>query len=921
MLIGISLALTDISGASGEVELPADTSLLIDFATGAAELATVSTPIATLLACARAASGYYTNVAGTLASFSSNVLRYGDNGLLRENAATNLFQRSQEFANAYWTKNLSAATDNATDAPDGTATAAKLATAASSGHHYFGRNINISNATRYVYSLYIKADEHSKLRSNISAFNSLEFKYDFVNGSISALVGGTSPIIDREVLANGWYRISISDISTNNITATNVFIVNDDDAFDFLGDGTSGFYIWGAQFELGTYPTSYIPTTTAAATRPADIVTFSDLTWFDGATTSIMADWIATNVNDAVIWAFDAANDKALVEKTGMSPSIAGATVTDTVTRGTRIRAAARMVANDFAVTMNAGSVAADTSETAPGTLAASRLGCDLAGANGYSGYIKRVVAYKYALSTAQLRVLSLAPVPIYNDLRDYGAKAVQTTGSISAASNALTVTSAANIRFGDRVIVEIGGEAGAGQRGTMGVGRSWPRLSYANAAAMNADATQAANTYAWLIDTGDLYRFVTGVWTQITTNYYLSKGLPKSLVSTVYGVSGNTVTLKDAATVTATNAAVYIDNTQYFNVARDKNPGSDLVFPAGEFAVANSLELVSSRFAGTEIYGAGEALTRIKLPKGLAVRNVGLNTASTVINIRTGVTSATVRDLTVVGNSRNQGYMLNASEIDAPAASIYNGGVFFLSASNDGVMRNVTVEDVFSYALGAQDSTNVWAYDSNVIIVDPLLVYIQWMYEWVASSGGVQDCAIDSNYLLAGMESFNSSGPMRFVRPVLRNAAFSFNNAGDWTIEDPVITIEANAQFSSAFASSGPIININSNFGTSNVSSGGVITNPIILQQGYINASNDSLQAIVVNLTNPNITITGGTITAPDYAAPSTMFGAVGLLSVGVNTNVSNLTVIGQPRSGSANIRVDDGSITNCTASVIDGP
>jgi hypothetical protein len=900
---------------------PATASLTINFTTDAATLAGVSTPISSLLATARAAAAYYTKADGTLESFSSDVLRYDDNGLLRENAATNLFQRSQEFANAYWTKNLSTATDNATNAPDGTATAAKLAASASSGNHFFGRTVTISNATRYVYSLYVKAAEYSKLRVHFSGLNNLEVVYDFVNGSIITLLSGTSPVIEREVLANGWYRISFSDISTLTSTGTNIFLVNDDNSFNFLGDGTSGFYQWGAQIELGTYPTSYIPTTTAAATRPADIITFSDLTWFDGTNTSIVAEWVATNVNDAVIWAFDATNDKALVEKTGMSPSIAGAVVGNTVARGTRIKAAARMAVNDFAIAMNAGTIATDTSETAPGTLAASRLGCDLAGANGFNGYIKSLTAYKATLRDEQLGWLSSAPVEIYGDLRDYGAKAVQTTGSISAASATLTVADASDIRFGDRIIVEIGGEAGLGQRGTMGVGGSWPRLSYANAAAMNADATQAANTYAWLLDTGNLYRFVAGVWTQITTNYYLSKGLPKSLVSTVYGVSGNTITLKDTATVDATNANVYVDNTQYFNVARDKNPGSALGFPSGEFAVANSLELVSSRFAGTEIYGASETLTRIKLPKGLAVRNIGLNTASTIINIRTGVTSAIVRDLTLVGNSRNQGYMLNASEIDAPAASIYNGGVFFLSAAHNGVMRRVTVEDVFSYALGAQDSTNVWAYDCDVVIEDPLLVYVQWMYEWVASSGGVQDCSIDSNYLLAGMESFNSSGPLRFVRPVLRNAAFSFNNAGNWTIEDPVITVEANSQFSPAFHESGPIININSNFGTSNVSGGGVITNPIIVQEGYINAANDSLQAIVVNLTNPNITINGGTITAPDYLAPSARFGAVGLLSVGPSTDVTGLTVIGLPRPGSANIRVDNGSITNCTATVIDGP
>jgi hypothetical protein len=43
----------------------------------------------------------------------------------------------------------------------------------------------------------------------------------------------------------------------------------------YTGTGTSGVYVFGAQLEVGSVATSYIPTTAAAVTRNADVVTLS----------------------------------------------------------------------------------------------------------------------------------------------------------------------------------------------------------------------------------------------------------------------------------------------------------------------------------------------------------------------------------------------------------------------------------------------------------------------------------------------------------------------------------------------------------------------------------------------------------------------------------------------------------------------
>jgi hypothetical protein len=150
-------------------------------------------------------------------------------------------------------------------------------------------------------------------------------------------------------------------------------------------------------------------------------------------------------------------------------------------------------------------------------------------------------------------------------------------------------------------------------------------------------------------------------------------------------------------------------------------------------------------------------------------------------------------------------------------------------------------------------------------------------------------------------------------------------------------------SQYSSlSFSEHNPIINVNSNIQPPSATTvlGGTILNPTIIQEGYINANNDSLLAIVINSNNPNITIeaippwtartadfphSSGYIEAPDYRAPSLLRGAEAVNSTGRNTVINGLRAVGAgvPGWGNLKIAADDGSgsIVNCVAdSVIPG-
>jgi hypothetical protein len=197
-------------------------------------------------------------------------------GLLSEVERTNLLLRSEEFNNASWTKSGllafgSGSTANAIAAPNGTITADLIvATTATEGHVAVQPTTVI--AAFYTFSCYIKAAGYTTatLRTG-NAGNFVNGLFDLSAVTVTVTTGGTGANASGSIVpvGDGWYRCSVtangigSGGVTNNLIAVGTFA-------GFPGDGTSGIYIWGAQIEAASTPSTYIPTTTAAVTRTAD---------------------------------------------------------------------------------------------------------------------------------------------------------------------------------------------------------------------------------------------------------------------------------------------------------------------------------------------------------------------------------------------------------------------------------------------------------------------------------------------------------------------------------------------------------------------------------------------------------------------------------------------------------------------------
>ncbi len=188
-----------------------------------------------------------------------------------EKQSTNYITYSEQFDNAAWVKNGISLSANQIISPDGTQNADKLTTNDPSGSVYriYETNSIGSNNVCSV-SCYFKYENWQYayiVAANYSGVGKFAV-FDVINGINTFVSTGYTATI--ESIGNDWYKCClIGEMGSTSYTQFGIAPTSTAYNNISIANGKN-LYLWGTQREISSYPTSYIPTTSASATRVAD---------------------------------------------------------------------------------------------------------------------------------------------------------------------------------------------------------------------------------------------------------------------------------------------------------------------------------------------------------------------------------------------------------------------------------------------------------------------------------------------------------------------------------------------------------------------------------------------------------------------------------------------------------------------------
>ncbi len=206
--------------------------------------------------------------------------------LLLEPQRTNLVTHSEYINNSSYALTNATITNNSATSPEGVVNASLISITSSGSITSYGTSVGNNSVT---FSIFAKQGTTSRFRMREAFYYGTQVIFDLSNGTI---ISGSGNI---ENYGNGWYRCSMTQTYTagqGNLTLT----------MDSDTNPAMDVYLWGTQFEVGSYQSSYIPSYGATVTRVADNCQKVGLTSLIGQSEgTLFLDFVPNNNTDLQI--------------------------------------------------------------------------------------------------------------------------------------------------------------------------------------------------------------------------------------------------------------------------------------------------------------------------------------------------------------------------------------------------------------------------------------------------------------------------------------------------------------------------------------------------------------------------------------------------------------------------------------------
>ena len=356
--------------------------------------------------------------------FDHDPVTLASKGLLIEESRTNLITGSNAF-NTWTTGNCTFAASSVVT-PEGTADAWKIVEDSLTATHLITRPFTPVSGTTYTASVWIKSAENGFAFLGLSGggFPATFISVNLSTGSVSTALG--TPIGAKSVShSNGWWRVSFSLASTASSSSNIDIRLSRDGNWanrSYLGNGVNGMYVYGAQNEAGSFATSYIPTTTSALARSADVCSITGANFtemYNQPEGTLFGSGIVDTVGVGLLFPFflsftdGTANNRIILGSTNsgnaaVRPIIfnSGSTIytqsIGTVSAGQSRKVALAYKESDYRAAANSQLATAGTTGSPPSGLNRADIN-----SNFFVGTIKSIRYYKKRLPNAKLQALT----------------------------------------------------------------------------------------------------------------------------------------------------------------------------------------------------------------------------------------------------------------------------------------------------------------------------------------------------------------------------------------------------------------------------------------------------------------------------------------------------------------------------------